>query len=147
MIHLGTSPNGQIAIQVCQQMSCNIFVTASSDEERQFLEDEFGIRPGHILDPSDANLADQLLFATSNSGVDVVLDSMSNRRLNTSAPIVRNYGRYIEIDNHDSQPNSQVSRNTHYYNISSILTEDAYEIIIPKLLKEFKKWFNYASRE
>ena len=145
MIHPGISANGLMAIQICQQMNCRILVTASSEEKRNYLIECCNILPDNIFDPDKANFVDQILALTGGNGVDMVFDSMSIEKLITTFPIVSNYGRYIEIDNYASSPNGQMRRNTHYYNISSLISEDSFDTIIPKLIKGFTKWFLESS--
>ena len=71
-----------------------------------------------------------------------MLNSLSSDRLLSSCcqRIVANYGRYIEIDNYT--PNNQLMKNnTLYYNISSIISDDTFESLIPKIFKIFSQWF------
>ena len=118
-------------------------MTASSDEKRKFLRDKYDISDAYILDPNDPNFVDQILTATNGNGVDVVFNSLSNDKLVTSYPFVANYGRYIELDNYDQTPNHQLLRNTLYYlHISSIISEETFESLIPKIFKSFAKWFS-----
>lgn len=149
LIHPGTSANGLAAIQVCRQRDCRILVTASTDEKRQYLVDQCGIPAANIFNPNDVNIVDQILTATGGLGVDIVFDSMSSDRLITSFPIIADYGRYIEIDHHhqSSASSQQLPRNTHYYNISSLISEDSFESIIPKLFNGFANWLQEASSE
>jgi len=142
-IHSGTDANGLIAIKVCQQMNCRIFTTSSSDEKRRFLRENYDIPDAHIFNPNDPNFMDEILIATHGIGVDVAFNSLSNDKLVSIHRIVANYGRYIEIDNYDqTTPNNQLLRNILYYNISSIISEETFESLIPKIFKGFAKWFN-----
>jgi NADPH:quinone reductase-like Zn-dependent oxidoreductase len=130
-----------IAIKVCQQINCRIFTTSSSDEKRRFLRENYDIPDAHIFNPNDPNFVDEILVATHGIGVDVVFNSLSSDKLVSIYRIVANYGRYIEIDNYDQTPNNQLLRNILYYNISSIISEETFESLIPKIFKGFAKWF------
>lgn len=130
------------AIQVCQQLNCRILTTASTDEKRRFLIENYDIPDKYIFNPNDPNFVDEILTATNGIGVDVVFNSLSSDKLESSYRIVANYGRYIEIDNYDQTPNNQLLRNTLYYNISSIISEETFENLIPKIFKGFAKWFS-----
>lgn len=141
LVHPGTSANGLIALQVGQQKDCRIFATATSDEKRQYLIDQFGLNPDWIFNPNDAAFVDEILAATNGNGVDLVFDSSSPERMVTKFPIVSDYGRYIEVDNLVANPSGQIPRNTHYYNISSLISQEAWEGVMPKLFRGFAKWF------
>jgi len=122
-------------------MNCKIFTTASTEDKRRFLRVKYEIPENYIFYPNDPNLVDQILTATNGNGVDLVFNSLSSDKLVSSYRIVANHGRYIEIDNYDQTPNNQLLRNTLYYNISSIISEDTFESLILKIFKGFQKWF------
>lgn len=145
LIHPATSANGLVAIQICQKMDCRILATATTDEKRQFLMERYGIPEENIFNPNEANFVDEILSLTGANGVDVVFDCASSEKLSTTCPIVSNYGRYIEVDSPDSTPNAAaIRRNTQYFSISSLISEDSFEVIIPKLIKNFTAWFKEA---
>lgn len=126
-------------------MDCRILATATTPEQRNYLIEHYGIAVENIFNPTEADFVDEILTLTAGNGVDIVLDSASSLKLSTSFPIVSNYGRYIEIDNHTASPSGQIRKNTHYYSISSLFSEDASESIFPKLIKGFTMWFADAS--
>lgn len=131
---------------MCQHYNCRIFTTVSDDEKRKFLCDKYELSDSHIFTPNQSNFADKILEMTNGNGVNLILNSLSSDKLPVSCQrIIANYGRYIEIDNYgqsDTNNNQIIKSNTLYYSISSIISEDTFESLIPKIFKIFALWFN-----
>ena len=49
LINSALSTVGQACLQVARQMSCPIFATAGTTEEKQMLEKDLGIHPHHVV--------------------------------------------------------------------------------------------------
>ena len=146
LIHPGTSANGLSALQIANQMDCTIIATANSEQKRRYLIENFDIPEKNILNSDDSDFIDQVLVATSYSGVDVVLNTLSNQKLPNLLPIVRDYGRYIDIDQPKSTCNNPLSRNAQYLNISSLICEKSFRKFLPRLMKDFRIWFDQFAR-
>ncbi|KAH9490500.1 hypothetical protein DERF_016699 [Dermatophagoides farinae] len=142
LIHPGTSAIGLTTLQIANQMDCTIIATANTERKRRYLMENFDIPEKNILNPEDSDFIDQVLVATSYTGVDVVFNSFSNQKLHNLSPIVRDYGRYIDIDQPKSTFNSPLSSNAHYLNISSLICEKSFRNFMPRLMKNFRIWFD-----
>lgn len=143
LIHPGTSANGLAALQIANQMDCTIIATADTDEKRQYLMKNFDIPEENILNSEDSDFIDRVLVATSYQGVDVIFNTLSNQKLPNLLPIVRDYGRYIDVDQPKSTCNSPLSRNAQYLNISSLICEKSFRNFMPRLMKNFQIWFDH----
>lgn len=129
------------AIRVAQSLTSRVLTTASTPEKRQFLIENFGISQDCIFNPNDPKICDQILTATDGKGVDVLLNSLSNDRLVSVEGLVAEYGRYVEVDNYGQNQSNLLSKNTLFYNISSILSEETFDKHLPKIFPAFKEWF------
>jgi NADPH:quinone reductase-like Zn-dependent oxidoreductase len=59
---------GQAAIQFCQLVGTEIFVTVGSDEKRKFIEREYGIPLDHIFNSRTLEFAEQIMKVTNGKG-------------------------------------------------------------------------------
>lgn len=110
--------------------------------ERKFLIEHFDLSMENIVDPNDEHFVDQILMATSCAGVDIVFNTLSNKKLITTLPILCEYGRFVDINEPKSMASNQIPRNTHYINVSSLINEKTFKSIMPKLVSKFNSWFH-----
>ncbi|RAH70054.1 type I polyketide synthase [Aspergillus aculeatinus CBS 121060] len=108
LIHSGTGGVGQAAIMVARWIGAEIFVTVGSEHKRDFLVEEYGIRPSHIFSSRNRSFANHLMSATKGKGVDVVLNSLAGALLRETWQCVGMVGRFIEIGKRDIEQNSMV---------------------------------------
>jgi NADPH-dependent curcumin reductase CurA len=59
---------GQAAIQMCQLVGAEIFVTVGSDEKRKFIEKEYNIPTDHIMNSRTLEFVDQIRAKTCGKG-------------------------------------------------------------------------------
>ena len=78
-----------------------MFATVGTDEKKQFLVSEFGLRPDHIFSSRDSTFLPSLMTATSGRGVDVVLNSLTGDLLHDSWRACAEFGRFVEIGKRD----------------------------------------------
>ncbi|KAH8900475.1 hypothetical protein GQ53DRAFT_862683 [Thozetella sp. PMI_491] len=97
LIHAATGGVGQAAIVLAQRAGAEIFATCSTQAKRDFLIQQYGIAPDHILASRDASFAPAIMKMTNGKGVDVVLNSLSGPLLKASWDCVARFGRFIEI--------------------------------------------------
>lgn len=62
---------GQAAIQLCKMIGAEIFVTAGSDEKRNFLQTEFDIPSDHIMGSRTLDFVDQIKERTNGRGKNI----------------------------------------------------------------------------
>ncbi|CAG2169922.1 unnamed protein product [Oppiella nova] len=82
-----------------------------------FLTDKYDISDDCIFSVNDPSVSHQILVATDGQGVDVVLSALSNQRLVLTEEVVGQYGRWIDLDNYDSN-----SRGFHFYIIKNSIS-------------------------
>lgn len=102
LIHAGSGGLGIAAINLARHLGITeIFVTAGSEEKRRFLEKEMGIETSHIYDSRTLDFYQQIMAATNNEGIDVVLNSLSGKAITQSLKCLRPFGRFIEVGKKD----------------------------------------------
>ncbi|KAL3450556.1 hypothetical protein BJX65DRAFT_316007 [Aspergillus insuetus] len=101
LIHSGAGGVGIAAIQLALQMGAEVYTTVSSEEKKNFLINTIGLNPSHIFSSRDTSFLPALLSATSNRGVDVILNSLTGDQLHATWKCCAPFGRFIEIGKAD----------------------------------------------
>ncbi|KAI1303648.1 Fatty acid synthase [Halotydeus destructor] len=99
LIHAGAGGVGLAAINVALAKGCHVFTTVGSQVKRDFLLKHFD---GHLKDDAIFNsrscdFEDDILRATNGRGVDIVLNSLSDEKLQASLRCLADNGRFLEI--------------------------------------------------
>ena len=115
LIHAGSGGVGQAAINVCLSMGCEIFTTVGTKEKREFIKRQFpSITDDHIFDSRSVSFGDDLLRATNGRGVDVILNSLSEEKLQRSLDCLAENGRFLEIGKYDMVINNTIGEHQFY---------------------------------
>ncbi|MEM6451326.1 MAG: SDR family NAD(P)-dependent oxidoreductase [Cyanobacteria bacterium P01_D01_bin.105] len=93
LIHAATGGVGQAAIQIAQQIGAEIFATASPGKWDTLRA--MGIT--HIMNSRTLSFADEIMAATDEKGVDVVLNSLPGEFRAKSLEALGQNGRFVEI--------------------------------------------------
>lgn len=101
LVHSASGAVGQACIMVAQQVGARIFATAGSTEKREFVAQTFGIPTTQIFSSRNPEFKDELLQATDNRGVDVVVNSLSGHLLQQTWDLIAENGRFVEIGKKD----------------------------------------------
>ncbi|KAF3933903.1 hypothetical protein ABW19_dt0204636 [Dactylella cylindrospora] len=101
LIHSGAGGIGIAAIQLAQLVGAEVFTTVSTEEKKQFLIKNYGIKPENIFSSRDASFETNLMAATNGNGVDVVLNSLTGDLLHASWRCCGSFGRFVEIGKRD----------------------------------------------
>jgi len=115
LIHGAAGGVGIAAIQVAKWCGAEIFVTAGSDEKRDFLR-LLGV--DHIFDSRNLDFADQILELTDGAGVDVVLNSLAGEAINRNLRVLKPFGRFLELGKRDFYENTRVGLRPFRNNLS-----------------------------
>jgi phthiocerol/phenolphthiocerol synthesis type-I polyketide synthase C len=115
LIHGAAGGVGIAAIQVAKWCGAEIFVTAGSDEKRDFLR-LLGV--DHIFDSRSLDFADQILELTDGKGVDVVLNSLAGEAINRNLRVLKPFGRFLELGKRDFYENTRVGLRPFRNNLS-----------------------------
>ncbi|KAF5275320.1 hypothetical protein FQR65_LT16728 [Abscondita terminalis] len=112
LIHAGSGGIGQAAIHIATFYKCNIFTTVGSKEKREFVRKRFPNVPDcQIGNSRDTSFIEMVLKQTRGRGVDVVLNSLSEDKLQASLRCLARRGRFAEIGKLDMLKNHQIELN------------------------------------
>jgi len=110
LIHSGTGGIGQAAIYLALHEGCEIFTTVGTVEKRQFIRETFpSIPEDHIGNSRDTSFEQMIMQHTGGRGVDIVLNSLAEEKLQASVRCVANGGRFLEIGKFDMVSDNPLS--------------------------------------
>nr|AKG25413.1 putative polyketide synthase [Hematodinium sp. SG-2015] len=107
LIHSALGGVGQAALQVCRHLGATVIASAGTIEKRARLKQEFAANAqwGGVVHVIDSRAPEQfkkeIMQATNNRGVDVVLNSLSGRGLIESLRCCSPLARFLEIGKKD----------------------------------------------
>ena len=102
LIHAGSGGVGQAAISVCLSRGCEVFTTVGSKEKREFIKTKFPkIDDNHICSSRSTDFEEKILKMTNGRGVDVILNSLAEEKLQASLRCLTDFGRFLEIGKYD----------------------------------------------
>ncbi|KFZ19179.1 hypothetical protein V501_00783 [Pseudogymnoascus sp. VKM F-4519 (FW-2642)] len=109
LIHSACGGIGLAALQICQMLGVEIYVTVGNEEKVQYLMNNYNLVRERIFNSRDDSFLRGIMRATNDCGVDLVLNSLSGELLHASWKCVAKYGRMIEIGKRDLLGRGQLS--------------------------------------
>lgn len=107
LIHSGTGGIGQAAIHLALYEGCEVFTTVGSIEKRHFIKETFpSISEDHIGNSRDTSFEQMIMQKTEGHGVDIVLNSLAEEKLQASIRCLAKGGRFLEIGKFDMVSNN-----------------------------------------
>ncbi|XP_037134459.1 fatty acid synthase [Syngnathus acus] len=107
LIHSGSGGVGQAAIAIALSKNCKVFTTVGSAEKRAYLQQKFPqLSANSFANSRDASFEQHVLLHTQGKGVDVVLNSLAEEKLQASIRCLARHGRFLEIGKYDLSNNS-----------------------------------------
>ncbi|KAJ5895501.1 hypothetical protein N7495_007192 [Penicillium taxi] len=145
LIHSACGGVGLASIQICKLMGAEIFVTAGSEEKRNYLQTEFQIPRNQIFDSHSAEFLPRLMKETGGRGVDIVLNSLAGKLLHASWQCVAPFGKMIELGRRDFLGHGKLDMATFMKN-RAFFGVDLNQIrldapdILQSLVAQFSEW-------
>lgn len=102
LIHTASGGVGLSAIQVARWLGAEIWVTAGTELKRNFLR-AMGLR--QPLNSRTADFIHEIMEHTGGEGIDVILNTLAGETAFDSMKILRNFGRFLQIDKKDIAQN------------------------------------------
>ncbi|XP_011872608.1 PREDICTED: fatty acid synthase-like [Vollenhovia emeryi] len=119
LIHAGTGGVGQAAIAIALHAGCTVFTTVGTLEKRQYLKKIFPqLNERHIGNSRDTKFEQLIRDETQGRGVDVVLNSLADEKLQAGIRCLAFDGRFLEIGKYDSSKDSRIGMSMFLKNIS-----------------------------
>ena len=107
LILSGSGAVGEAAISVALQHGCHVLTTVESECKREYLQRRFPeLNDSSFANSRDSNFWWTLWKATGGRGVDVVLNSLAEDKLQSSVQLLAEYGRFLEIGKFDLSNNT-----------------------------------------
>nr|WRO29226.1 FAS2 protein [Tuta absoluta] len=109
LIHAGSGGVGQAAINVALHHGCEVFTTVGTAEKRAFIKKLFPqLKDSNIGNSRDTSFEDMIRRETKGKGVDMVLNSLSDEKLQASVRCLAYRGRFLEIGKFDISNNTPI---------------------------------------
>ncbi|XP_063541437.1 fatty acid synthase-like isoform X1 [Cydia strobilella] len=109
LIHAGSGGVGQAAISVALHNGCEVFTTVGTAEKRAFIKKLFPqLKDSHIGNSRDTSFEDMIRRETNGKGVDMVLNSLADEKLQASVRCLGYRGRFLEIGKFDISQNTPI---------------------------------------
>lgn len=119
LIHAGSGGVGQAAISVALHHGLTVYTTVGSKEKREFLKKAFPkLTDKHISNSRDTSFEQFIMRATKGHGVDLVLNSLAEEKLQASVRCLGLNGRFLEIGKLDLNNNSPLGMSVFLKNTS-----------------------------
>lgn len=107
LIHSGAGGVGLAAIAVALSAGAEVFATVSSEEKKHFIQKQFPqLQDRHFSCSRSTKFEYHIMHETKGRGVDVVLNSLSEDKLQASLRCLTQNGRFLEIGKFDLANNS-----------------------------------------
>nr|XP_023412547.1 LOW QUALITY PROTEIN: fatty acid synthase [Loxodonta africana] len=98
LVHSGSGGVGQAAIAIALSLGCRVFTTVGSAEKREYLQARFPqLNKDSFANSRDTSFEQHVLRHTAGRGVDLVLNSLAEEKLQASVRCLAQHGRFLEI--------------------------------------------------
>jgi phthiocerol/phenolphthiocerol synthesis type-I polyketide synthase C len=114
LIHGGAGGVGLAAIQIARRRGARVIATAGSSGKRALLK---VLGADHALDSRSLAFVDEVRRITQ-TGVDVVLNSLNGEAMERSLAVLKPFGRFVELGKRDYVANTHVGLRPFRHNIS-----------------------------
>ncbi|EFQ96902.1 fatty acid synthase S-acetyltransferase [Nannizzia gypsea CBS 118893] len=146
LIHSACGGVGLAAIQLCQTIGAEIFVTVGNEQKRKYLIENYQIPEDHIFDSRSTSFLKGVMQQTNGRGVDLVLNSLSGELLHASWECVAELGRMIEIGKRDILGHAQLSMdgfsaNRAYFGVDLFRLGETNEMALRRLFDEVMEFY------
>ena len=152
LIHSAAGGVGQAAISICLSRGCTVYCTVGSQDKREFLKKRFPqLRDENFANSRDTSFEQHVLRQTGGRGVDVVLNSLSEDKLQASVRALGSHGRFLEIGKYDLSQNNPLGMSAFLKNIAfhGILLDALFVTgpQVPPIIREQKRQVAELVRE
>ena len=109
LIHAGSGGVGLAAIRVAFAYGLEVFTTVSTPEKKNYLLQEFPqLKNQNIGNSRSTSFEDMILIQTKGAGVDYVLNSLAEEKLQASIRCLGKGGKFLEIGKFDMANDTKI---------------------------------------
>ncbi|KAF7987806.1 hypothetical protein HCN44_003669 [Aphidius gifuensis] len=141
LIHAGSGGVGQAAITLALHEGCEVFTTVGTPDKLRFIKKHFPqIREDHIGNSRNTSFEQMISKLTRGKGVDIVLNSLAEEKLQASIRCLAVGGRFLEIGKFDMAKDTPVGMSAFLkeINFCGVLVDNFFGASLEKKL-EFQK--------
>jgi acyl transferase domain-containing protein/NADPH:quinone reductase-like Zn-dependent oxidoreductase/acyl carrier protein/NADP-dependent 3-hydroxy acid dehydrogenase YdfG len=143
LIHGGAGGVGLAALQVAKARGATVIATAGSVEKRRLLET---LGADHVFNSRTLTFVEDVLAATGQKGVDIVLNSLFSEAMERSLSLLKPFGRFLELGKRDFYADTKIGlrpfrRNISYFGIDADQLLNAQPELSASLLAELSALF------
>uniref|UniRef100_A0A8C5Q5P7 Fatty acid synthase n=1 Tax=Leptobrachium leishanense TaxID=445787 RepID=A0A8C5Q5P7_9ANUR len=107
LIHSGSGGVGQAAITIALSMGCRVFTTVGSSQKQEYLQSRFPqLDNSCFANSRNTSFEQHILRVTHGKGVDLILNSLAEEKLQASLRCLGRHGRFLEIGKYDLSNNT-----------------------------------------
>ncbi|KAL1471047.1 hypothetical protein MTO96_040149 [Rhipicephalus appendiculatus] len=107
LVHSGSGGVGQAAISIALSMGCTVYTTVGNEQKREYLKRRYPqLEDRHFANSRDVSFEEHVRLQTNGLGVDLVLNSLADDKLQASVRCLARHGRFLEIGKSDLYKNS-----------------------------------------
>lgn len=109
LIHAGSGGIGLSAIRIALAYGMEVFTTCSSEQKKKFIMEQYPqLKEENIGNSRDCSFEDMIMIQTNGKGVDYVLNSLAEDKLQASVRCLGFGGTFLEIGKFDIFNNSKL---------------------------------------
>lgn len=124
LIHSGSGGIGLAAIRVALAYGLEVYTTVSSDEKKQFLLKTFpALKHSNIGNSRNISFEKMIMTQTKGKGVDFVLNSLADEKLQASIRCVGKGGKFLEIGKTDIANDTKIG-------MANFLKEISFNVVL-----------------
>ncbi|KAM3427390.1 hypothetical protein MY4824_009476 [Beauveria thailandica] len=101
LIQSATGGLGMAAVRIARHLGAEIYATVGTEDKRGVLTDELGVAAGRIFDSRKLSAVDDVMRATGQRGIDVILCSSAGDLMHETWRLVAPLGRFVDVGRTD----------------------------------------------
>ncbi|VAW80207.1 Polyketide synthase modules and related proteins [hydrothermal vent metagenome] len=140
LIHAASGGVGQAAIQLARKVGAEIYATASPG--KWGVLDDLGVT--HKMSSRSLDFVQEIESELGESGIDLVLNSLSGEYIEKSLSLIKDHGRFIEIGKRDVWSDEQMASQAPHVNydlVDLVTVCEQDPALIQTMFGELMEWF------
>nr|QCW07584.1 fatty acid synthase 4 [Blattella germanica] len=110
LIHPGWTSFAQAAIALALECNCSVYAAVTNDDQRMFLKKQFP-QARNLNIPNLETCYKELFSKTHFKGIDIIVNTMSGRKVTEDMSFLAYMGRYVQLARKDLRKNKSFGSN------------------------------------
>ena len=138
LIHEAADSVGLAAVQLAKAKSATIYVTAATQEKREYLR-SLGL--AHVYDSTTFEFVHGIGGPARDAGIDIVLNSLTGQFIEKTVGLMNSFGRFVEIGQRTTRNSSNLidalgKKNISYHSVNTTALVSQRPQVCAALLQE-----------